>query len=176
MLHDDILPLYCIPVLVLTTLHTGCWLLLIHLSYYVLAHRIRLLSSYLWRGVGPSSGCNRNYAWHSSDDSTGGDVLQKLRTVQSVFDVLCQSAGELNAFNSVTVFVIFTTKTLSFISTLYICCISVFVEEQKHLMQNVLKLILFDLIYFAVVFNAADSPVDEVHPLYRHRFFIFVSF
>lgn len=78
--------------------------------------------------------------------------------MQKIFNVLCQSADELNSFNSAMVWFIFTTKTIGFIGSLYIVCSS---YSNDDFVLIIIKF-LIDIVFFPVIFVAADSAVDEV--------------
>ena len=93
------------------------------------------------------------------------DITQKLKTIQNVFNDLCRSADQLNSFNSVVVFVYFTTKTINLIITAYMICYFYFIEKNDPMVKMLLIPVFVEIIYFMIIFNAADSPVNEVSSL-----------
>ena len=91
-------------------------------------------------------------------------INTQLRTVEEAFNILCQSADELNSFNSATIFIIFVTKTLSFIIELYMF-ITMINDSKFDILPHVSAMFFSDIIFFPVMMNAADSPVDEVNSI-----------
>ena len=91
------------------------------------------------------------------------NVAEKLRTIQKVFDILRQSADELNSFNSAMFFVIFTTQTISLIFFSYFLVNYTILEFNLEATVNFALTILYEMFYISVIINAADSPVDEVY-------------
>ena len=89
------------------------------------------------------------------------DVAYKLRTIERVFNILCQSTDEMNSFNSATFFFIFTLKILNFIAILYITCYSMLIENSYA--WDMMSAFMVDITFFCVIFNAVDSPVNEVN-------------
>ena len=87
------------------------------------------------------------------------DIGHKLRTVQNVFDILCQFADELNSFNS-AILIIFITKIMNFIFSLY-----VFIRDNE-ILGDSLKVFLTDFVFFWVIFTAASSSVNEVNSVF----------
>ena len=160
-----------------------CWLIFIHLSYYILARRIRILKSYLSddeirrsrllstnETALPMRLDHFNWSYYCSQHETNmlfdfffyreeQDIGHKLRTVQNVFDILCQFADELNSFNS-AILIIFITKIMNFIFSLY-----VFIRDNE-ILGDSLKVFLTDFVFFWVIFTAASSSVNEVNSVF----------
>ena len=179
-----------------------CWLLLTHLSYHILAHRIKHLNLYLSDLGDFPTRVSQSENVVSLNAETAAvavpnrlfilfflwsnkcchfcelvfflsfinrhDVNHKLKTVQKIFNVLCQSADELNSFNSAMVWFIFTTKTIGFIGSLYIVCSS---YSNDDFVLIIIKF-LIDIVFFPVIFVAADSAVDEVDSSPGSKLFI----
>ena len=167
-------------VMFLTLLHDFCWLLLVHLSYHILAHRIQILREYLSEEMTEQSSNGWKYFLFSLFDISvyffflmlhwvsyrqSQDITQKLKTIQNVFNDLCRSADQLNSFNSVVVFVYFTTKTINLIIAAYMICYFYFIEKNDPMVKMLLISVFVEIIYFIFIFNAADSPVNEVSSL-----------
>lgn len=91
--------------------------------------------------------------------------------MQKIFNVLCQSADELNSFNSAMVWFIFTTKTIGFIGSLYIVFISYRDDFDDDFVPRIITF-LIDIVFFPVIFVAADSAVDEVDSSPGSKLFI----
>lgn len=104
------------------------------------------------------------WLWRGFDFRRRQNVCQKLKLVENVFDILCQSADELNSFNSLAVLLIFTTKTINLITSIFLSCAS-FLKQNGTLSMNFLFNFLFDVLYFVTILSAGDSPVNEVRYL-----------
>ena len=94
------------------------------------------------------------------------NVTEKLRTIQKVFDILRQSADELNSFNSAMFFAVFTTKTINLISLSYFLVNYTILEFNLKNFINYAMAIWQEIFHISLIINAADSPVDEVHSNY----------
>ena len=89
------------------------------------------------------------------------DVASKLKLIQNVYNILCRSADKFISYNSVVVFFIFTIKTISFIICTYFAVYG-YMHTDYALVKKGLLLFVSETLFFLIIFNAADSPVNEV--------------
>ena len=79
------------------------------------------------------------------------------------FNILSESANELNSFNSVIMVFLVTSRTITLIFSVYVTCFYfIYNTFDRVQFSTALTIFLYDLVFFGVIFNAADSPVDEV--------------
>ena len=166
---------------ILGTLQICCWFLLTHLSYYILAHRIQLLRKYLSDydtrrssvlseigSVSYDEYCNfffqllRYYVLNGKLYRQRHSISYKLKTVHKVLNLLCRSADELNSFNSVPIFLIFTGNTINLIMIHYLIIYNFLNGSNDELVRNYIFVAGFEISIIAIILNAADSPVYEV--------------
>ena len=92
------------------------------------------------------------------------NMATKLQTIQNVFNLLCCCSDELNAFSSANFFLIFVTKILNLILSVYMFIHSLFTRRDysEFEFQNSVLLVVLDVVALWLIINAADSPVEEV--------------
>lgn len=79
------------------------------------------------------------------------------------FNILSESANELNSFNSVIIVFLVTSRTITLIFSVYVTCFYfIYNTFDRVQFSAALTIFLYDLVFFGVIFNAADSPVHEV--------------
>lgn len=165
------------------SLHFFCWLLLTHLSYYILAHQIQVLRTYLSGNETrqPPRLSLAGAALHQMfkhflipqllffdliffECRQNQNMATKLQTIQNVFNLLCCCSDELNAFNSANFFLIFITKILNLILSVYMFIHSLFTRRDysEFEFQSCVLLVVLDMVALWLIINAADSPVEEV--------------
>ena len=90
-------------------------------------------------------------------------LTKKLKMIRNAFNILSESANELNSFNSVIIVFLVTSRTITLIFSVYVTCFY-FIYNTFNRVQfsTALTIFLYDLVFFGVIFNAADSPVHEV--------------
>ena len=95
-------------------------------------------------------------------------VGQKLELIGKVFNLIGQTADELNRFFSSMMFIFVSAKTIEFIIYLYI--ISAYVLSVIKVSEDYFKFIsiycLMEVIFFGILTISADAPVIEVHSLH----------
>ena len=134
--------LYCF-IWVFVMLMTCAWFILFHLSYYNVAHRISLLTSFI----------------HSDGNMKNS---KKLRTCGYIFDQICQVSKEIGATFSLTVLCYLTVLAILSATSLFYC------YHGSYRSQNYSEAIgyfLFFLNSFSMmlcILKSAELPAIEV--------------
>nr|CAH0109890.1 unnamed protein product [Daphnia galeata] len=131
--------------------------LLIHLSYYIIAYYMELLSLHLG-DVG-------------LDDELQVTLNKEKETNSKrsalIFEHLCQASTQLNRILSVPVLFVLTTKFLSIVTCAFACILSL-IHSNEVLNDFILVfpfLFFTDWIRMLILLSAADMPVRQVRRL-----------
>ena len=134
--------LYCF-IWVFVMLMTCAWFILFHLSYYNVAHRISLLTSFI----------------HSDGNMKNS---KKLRTCGYIFDQICQVSKEIGATFSLTVLCYLTVLAILSATSLFYCFHHIYRSHKNFEAFNYLIFFINSFSMFVSILKSAQLPATEV--------------
>lgn len=155
-------------------LQMGTWFLMIHISYYSIAHRISTLISLITMDNGPNEeqfGQNQKtvviktiLVQPANDDKSKKDLAQKLRICGNVFSSISRATADLNSVFSVPVLLILVTKLIN--STFYLFqLILYYLKSERPVFSEVQDDVinfLSNFIFILTLMTSFDMPIHEV--------------
>ena len=139
----------------------GSWLLLVHLSYYSLSYRIRLLTSF----IAPTKIVRTkmdNLPCSSTLPSLNSNQMKRqLRTCAYIFDKLCLTAKELNATFSLSVLINLTINNIISACSLFFC-IFAYSSVVQDMIYSFGLLFVSSVAIILVILYSAELPIFEV--------------
>ncbi|KAI9565951.1 hypothetical protein GHT06_009749 [Daphnia sinensis] len=134
-----------------------CFLLFVHLCYYIIAHYIQLVSLRY---------CNKQ---ENDEFPERIDKIQMMKRNALALDYLFRASSELNSVFSVPVFIILTIKFVGTVSACFACAYR-FIHTNVVLDNASLIypfLIVTESIRILVLLTAADMPLNQVRRLHE---------
>ena len=128
---------------------TCAWLILFHLSYYNVAHRISLLTSFIRDG---------NTTLNSKKKRTAN----KLRTCGYIFDQICQVSKEIATTFSLTVLCYLTVLAILSATSLFYCFHHIYRSHKNFEAFNYLIFFINSFSMFVSILKSAQLPATEV--------------
>lgn len=153
----------------ITLLQFATWLLLIHLTYYSIAHRIAILEYFIADEQAPIHRGKKMitvvpFKTMSIEPDPNGQLSVRLQKFDNVFDRLAKTCNQLKCVFSFPALIILITSFLSCTINIFLLLRN-FIQPESASQNNALHylVILTSQIAMAlIIIQSADSPAQEV--------------